>query len=57
MGAVIAKCVFKSGDEAVRVSQRGLKEMEMLDIDGQMVYLGNLMDEKKVILFVNVATK
>ena len=56
MGGVLAKIVFKSGEEQLETTQ-DLQFIEMLDIDGNTVSIGDLMAEKKVIMFVNVATK
>ena len=56
MGGVLAKIVFKSGEERLEAT-RDLQYIEMTDIDGNTVSIGNLMAEKKVIMFVNVATK
>ena len=56
MGGVLAKIVFKSGEERLDET-RDLQHIEMLDIDGNTVSIGDLMADKKVILFVNVATK
>ena len=57
MGSVIYKIAFKNFEEGLAPCQRDLKEIEMLNIDGQLIKLGELMEEKKVIMFVNVATK
>ena len=57
MGGVLAKLVFKSGEEELPPCQRDLENIEMLDIDGNLVRIGDIMADKKVIMFVNVATK
>ena len=57
MGGVLAKIVFKSGEEELAACENDLHNIQMLDIDGQMVRVGDLMADKKVIMFVNVATK
>ena len=57
MGGVLAAIVFKSGDEELPPNAQDLQNIELLDIDGQMVRVGDIMADKKVIMFVNVATK
>ena len=57
MGGVLAKVVFKTGDEDLPKKPRELEEIEITDIDGNIVRIGDIMESKKVVLFVNVATK
>ena len=57
MGAVVAKIIFKSGEEQIMPCTRDLLDIEMNDIDGQLVRVGDLIADKKVVLIVNVATK
>ena len=57
MGGAIAKLVFKNGEEQISAPQRELRDIEILDIDGEMVRIGDFFEGKKAILFVNVATK
>ena len=57
MGAVVAKIVFKSGTDTLPPCQRSLQDIEILDIDGNMVRMGDILTDKKAVMFVNVATK
>ena len=57
MGGVIAKIVFKNGEEQLPVSDSELKDIQIKDIDGQMVRMGDMIADIKVIMIVNVATK
>ena len=58
MGGVIAKIVFKSGEEQLpECSSNSLQDIEIVDIDGELVKIGDLLHDKKVVMFVNVATK
>ena len=57
MGGALAKIVFKSGVDALPDVDSTLEDIEIMDIDGQMVRLGDVLSDKKVALFVNVATK
>jgi hypothetical protein len=57
MGGVLAKIVFKSGEEALPACSDSLQDIEIIDIDGQLTRIGEMVAGKKVIMFVNVATK
>ena len=57
MGGVLAKIVFKSAEEDLPASSETLQDIEIIDIDGNLVRIGELISEKKVVMFVNVATK
>lgn len=57
MGGVLAKVVFKSGEDRFGQPPRDLQDVEMRNIDGDVVRVGDYFEGKKVILFVNVATK
>ena len=50
-------CVFKSGVEPVHSSAGSLFELHATDIDGNDVNLGELLQGKKCIIVVNVASK
>ena len=53
----MAKLVFKSGTENVDKPRTDLLNIEMRDIDGRITKMGELLQDKKVAIFVNVATK
>ena len=57
MGAVVAKIVFKSGTDKLPNCERSLQDIEILDIDGNLVRMGDILADKKAVMFVNVATK
>ena len=57
MGGVLAKIVFKSGEESFPDVETPLEDIQMMDIDGQNIRLRDVLGDKKVALFVNVATK
>ena len=57
MGGVLAKIVFKSAEEELQEVPPNLQDIEIIDIDGNLVRIGELISEKKVVMFVNVATK
>ena len=57
MGGVVAKIVFKSGNDVLPACERTLDNIEVLDIDGNLVRLGDMLADFKALMFVNVATK
>ena len=57
MGGVLAKIVFKSGEDTLPSCPRELFDIEIEDIDGNAARIGDFMTDKKVVMFVNVATK
>jgi len=58
MGGVLAKVFFKSGEELLEPpTQANLADIKIMNIDGQMVRIGDYYKDKKVVMFVNVATK
>ena len=57
MGGVLAKIVFKSGEEQLAECAGSLQDIEIVDIDGELVKIGDLIADKKAVMFVNVATK
>jgi hypothetical protein len=58
MGGLAAKLVFKKGKEKMTTKYTSLHEIPAVDIDGNPIErLGNLIDGKKAILVVNVASK
>ena len=59
MGAVLAKMIFKTGRDPLPVSEaKSLFELPATDIDGnQIEHLGTILEGKKAILVINVASK
>ena len=58
MGSVLAKIVFKSGTETLPEPPiNDVRRLDVLDIDGQLLKIGQLVTGKKIAIFVNVATK
>ena len=58
MGALVAKMIFKNGQEPVSTSYKSLWDISARDIDGQMIdRLGSLVEDKHAVLVVNVATQ
>jgi hypothetical protein len=58
MGGLAAKLVFKSGKEKMTSKFTSLHDIPAEDIDGNHIErLGNLIDGKKAIIVVNVASK
>jgi hypothetical protein len=56
MGGVLSKIIFKTGYEDVDVKADCLWDIVSEDIDGQEVLLRDLVEGKKCVLVVNVAT-
>lgn len=58
MGGVAAKLIFKSGKDKFGTEYKSLHEIPVTDIDGnEYRRLGDLINGKKAILVVNVASK
>ena len=57
MGALAAKIAEKSGTDQLPPVERDLQDIEILDIDGNLVRMGDIIAGKRVVMFVNVATK
>lgn len=58
MGGVIAKLVFKNGREPVASAYTSLWDIPCTTIDGlALERLGQLVEGKKAVLIVNVASK
>ena len=59
MGGLVAKMVFKNGkDTLARAEQKSLLEISAVDIDGQLIpRLGNIIEGKKCVMVINVASK
>lgn len=58
MGGLASKLIFKKGKDKLTTSYTSLHEIPAVDIDGNKIErLGNLIDGKKAILVVNVASK
>ncbi len=56
MGSLALKAVSKSGSDTIQCSIQSLKEVSALNIDGVSVKLADLMEGKKCIMVVNVAS-
>lgn len=58
MGGAILKMVSKNGKEAVSTNYTSLWEIPVTTIEGQRIErLGQLVEGKKAVLVVNVATQ
>lgn len=58
MGGVLEGIFFKNKEEELGPPQfRNLEEIMTKDIDGKEVRIGDYLADKKVVMFVNVATK
>ena len=61
MGGVLASIVFKNGNERIQIStqneSKSIWDIPLIDINNNNVTLRKLVAGKKVILFVNLATK
>ena len=58
MGGLASKLIFKNGKDKMTTKFSSLHEIPAVDIDGnQIERLGQLIDGKKAILVVNVASK
>ena len=57
MGGVFAKIITHSGVEQLASNERELEDIEIFDIDGNIIRIGDLISDKKAVMFVNVATR
>jgi len=57
MGAALSKVVFKKGKTAYKQKHESLFEIEATTIDGRTVRIGELVQGKKAVMIVNVASK
>ena len=57
MGSLLAKAFFKKGLEELPAVEREFEEIQLKTIDGDLEQMASFMEEQKVILVVNVATK
>ena len=57
MGSLLAKAFFKKGQEELSSVERDLEEIQLKTIDGDLEQMASFMEDQKVILVVNVATK
>lgn len=57
MGAVIAKIVFKKGNDVIHTDYKSLNEIKVTGLEGEEYEnLGQVVEGKKVYLIVNVAS-
>lgn len=58
MGGLASKLIFKSGKDKLKTKYQSLHDIPAIDIDGNEIKrLGDILEGKKCILVVNVASK
>ena len=57
MGALIAKAVFKNGDDEISCKYASVNEIPVTTLQGEDTQIGNLVQGKKLYMVVNVASK